>query len=1229
MIGQENKDKILQAQKVESKTTLIAQLMSGYLDPSAINEKKTTYEIADYNLIALSIYAHTSPQDLFKHMLESYDDLRSSADKQIYLHNALIFIKALLRANLNSRYFEKTKSEMDKFINELKPLAEKIDQNKFKDFAQELNLELADLRSIVDQQKNIKNRINQEPGKSKIADHFKFLEPKKGISLLFIRARTRENKAKELADDLMQVQLGYLKQIELSQLHNQNFAKKKHLNLPITQMTSNYNKIIGQVMIDILTGKNQAHQKEIYNFYIEVMNNCLNNRDYLSAQAILGALQHTSISNIVKIDFATDANKKILNKMNELFSINSNRKKLREDIEMIKGENKVFIPFIPMLQSDLTFIDDGNPDVDKTNNKINEKKLHKEAAVIKVLYAAQQIAFKEDAKPLKTDLVSRLNTTPFLDEIAYSEISNKNKGKNFTLIKSDDIKLKQEESNKRNQIKMDKLLKDISDDFKKLIANDMSQKEELIRINKDRITMTVSHINDVSKYTILLKNLNDLKIAYEIEGNNFILYASNVTVDIANKLHEKIKDSLKELAPFELEQQFKGLNENDVLSEKVYNFFYDNNLDALWSQIVLDFKSGLMQGQEKKAARLSDFLMKLNKLSLNSTNDQALKNQITNFKIAATNWLASLGNKEASSPIRVTSVVKPITQQVTGSPTAVEQKDNELGLSKETTITPKQLIDVDSLMNYLTPKSLDKVIPPIILDLAIKGNEFYKRKIAEDPNFDIHKFRVEHEDWMKYELGSNENKLRKILENVAPPPTFTLETIQKLQEKYEVNKKAKNPTLKIVTGGFPAQDLAKVPLGNNCFVQVASQFDLQESMGPYDTAVSDYPHDSTQGPFVAVQAPSACMQRKANKFASDQRKTLDHTLVNFLDLKVGQPPQNILKKYPKLYKDGYLDLSVFFRPKENEATQQEHMKALDALSKYIGENIDKLPVLAQHVICSNGATQIQVFAAAPSFQNYTGNLENIHSNASVLKICEDLVVAQYKAIAHMARATSLKTGKREPLHLTMVGQSAFKNPESVMGKAIEEVMKIVKGSNVDVYINAYSNNDEKLLDNQIKRIDPEMKKFNIEYVGARRFREAKHPNPRNFDLTKLKTQKEHKPKVTFALEPPTIIHTDLANGPNLGKVLKSLREKAEMLPPEHKTNFLNNLVKIESDIKCFDTQKKLNVLLVELQKKYPDNNAKEREIINKVFSDAKVQPLNKPSAIQPSEPPSVGSNKLK
>lgn len=318
-----------------------------------------------------------------------------------------------------------------------------------------------------------------------------------------------------------------------------------------------------------------------------------------------------------------------------------------------------------------------------------------------------------------------------------------------------------------------------------------------------------------------------------------------------------------------------------------------------------------------------------------------------------------------------------------------------------------------------------------ILELVDKGREFYATPgLSESMRSAGYTGGGREGYWIEDMFGRVERKIIDELKELTPPPTWTLQSVNDAYEKIQGRRSSvvSTPTFTVVKG-MGANYLHDYPLGQNCILQLASQFNFLESPGPFIIDVSDYVNDRTRGPQASVEAAAASLQRTAAVTSGK----LPHALTN------------ILPEEATYYGAGYLQLMSLDEAK------------LEDLYHVIEKKIPQLIVLPQWVQCEeSGAIQLQVFCAAPSYQGcfYAPTFDSWGG-----KICNLLVSAQYEAIAKLAVIQSVMRSQTVPLHLTLVGQGAFNNPPEVMKSAFEAVAQAVKGYNVHVYIHAFSPGD--------------------------------------------------------------------------------------------------------------------------------------------------------------------------
>ena len=285
-----------------------------------------------------------------------------------------------------------------------------------------------------------------------------------------------------------------------------------------------------------------------------------------------------------------------------------------------------------------------------------------------------------------------------------------------------------------------------------------------------------------------------------------------------------------------------------------------------------------------------------------------------------------------------------------------------------------------------------------------------------------------------------------------PIQNFTIEDMQKAKDSIVLNPE-KNAKF-ILEENFDAINLHEK---NSCtdgdIVNLASQFNALESVRNEPTAVKYWPYDRTQGPYCALQSVAGTKHREAAHLQGKLADALEDTLKNCkIDGKA------ITKKYPNLYKGGYLELMEI----TNEKDMETFLKFLED-----DKNLKNMKVLMQWVKCEGtGKKQLQFFTAAPSFQSYSKKIWDSNSRIMDLrkKACIKLVEIQYKIMAMAAAIISSQNGKNVRLHVCMVGHGAFNNPEETIHAALKTLKEELNGIDATVLLQTrpgYSNIWEK------------------------------------------------------------------------------------------------------------------------------------------------------------------------
>jgi hypothetical protein len=171
----------------------------------------------------------------------------------------------------------------------------------------------------------------------------------------------------------------------------------------------------------------------------------------------------------------------------------------------------------------------------------------------------------------------------------------------------------------------------------------------------------------------------------------------------------------------------------------------------------------------------------------------------------------------------------------------------------------------------------------------------------------------------------------------------------------------------------------------------------------------------------------------------------DHYFKKMTDFEI----QPIFRWSKNVYEGGY------FTPDGKPGDKKISKEEKQVIYNDISINLPTLNIFAQWGRVYKN-TILQIFTAAPSYQHRS---EKPKIDSLDGKLCEELVTAQYEAIAKIAVMRSMVVTKRVPLHLTLVGQGAFNNPEEVMVKALNKVIEIVRDFNIDVFFHGYSEQD--------------------------------------------------------------------------------------------------------------------------------------------------------------------------
>ncbi len=182
-----------------------------------------------------------------------------------------------------------------------------------------------------------------------------------------------------------------------------------------------YKKVNQLVLNDILMGKSIKQQINTAKYYALVMQECLQKRDYLSANAIFAAFESSSIS---RLPYIEDIKEVIAMKVsgNDVFSVGHNFKKLRA-LQNEKGKDAL-IPTVTLdIKKDLILANYGN-DKTKTVNGIkviNTDRLEIMSNINQNVHQFIKAATVNPSDVLRTTMRQRLdNFTTQEDKVYYA-----------------------------------------------------------------------------------------------------------------------------------------------------------------------------------------------------------------------------------------------------------------------------------------------------------------------------------------------------------------------------------------------------------------------------------------------------------------------------------------------------------------------------------------------------------------------------------------------------------------------------------------------------------------------------------------------------------------------------------------------------------------------------------------------------------------------------------------
>ena len=283
-------------------------------------------------------------------------------------------------------------------------------------------------------------------------------------------------------------------------------------------------------------------------------------------------------------------------------------------------------------------------------------------------------------------------------------------------------------------------------------------------------------------------------------------------------------------------------------------------------------------------------------------------------------------------------------------------------------------------------------------------------------------------NWLAELFSFTEGQLLQVYQQAygrIPLQSFTIAEIAETYARTRATSQAggSGSPAPVIVKGMDALLLPGAPAAAGGLVQIATQFNGRISPNKARATLANYPFYRGQGPRAVMPCAHTLLLREISEF-------------NAFDLII--PNANERDHFVRY---GFLSWD----------SAPEKVQALLA-----GDRLNDLRVLVMWAKPELGTDPIlQVFTAAAP----TNTLDNAGDPRVQNEIATRLLVAQYRAVAQMASVRARLIGRTVPLHLTLVGTRAFKNPPEVIRAAMDAAQQILNGENVQVYWHAFDFDD--------------------------------------------------------------------------------------------------------------------------------------------------------------------------
>jgi len=220
----------------------------------------------------------------------------------------------------------------------------------------------------------------------------------------------------EIARQLTLIEYNLYKSIKPWEFFNQSWTKKdKEILSPnILNMIKRFNKVSGWVATEIVKTEKLKDRTLVLGKFLEIADKCRSQNNFNALMEILSGLQSSSVFRLRQTWEGLGSKQQVLyEELKELMTRQGNFSKLRKHV---KTCNPPLIPYLGVYLTDLTFIEDGNPDF-LEGGLINWVKRRRLAAVLKDIQQYQQKPYCLEEVPFVQEYL--LKYEPFDEDQCY------------------------------------------------------------------------------------------------------------------------------------------------------------------------------------------------------------------------------------------------------------------------------------------------------------------------------------------------------------------------------------------------------------------------------------------------------------------------------------------------------------------------------------------------------------------------------------------------------------------------------------------------------------------------------------------------------------------------------------------------------------------------------------------------------------------------------------------